>query len=277
MIIWLASYPKSGNTWVRLFLDALLNNDKNLDINNIKIGQFPQKFHFDGLVEETNNLKETSMNYIAAQDKINLDNKIKFFKTHSANWKAYNTSFTNLENTLGVIHIVRDPRNIITSVLNHFSKKNYSEAIEFMNNSTQRIWDNRDENEKFLTLISTWSNHYNSWKKIKKNNLLISYERLLNEPEKEFTKICNLLGQITDLNFGKDQILKAIDKCNFGNLQKIEAEKGFVEAVLDKDGNVKKFFNLGPNNNWKKLLDSKIKLEIEKLFQNEMKDLGYIN
>ena len=56
MIIWLASYPKSGNTWVRLFLNSLLNNNENLDINNIKIGQFPQKFHFDGLVEETKSI-----------------------------------------------------------------------------------------------------------------------------------------------------------------------------------------------------------------------------
>jgi hypothetical protein len=69
MIIWLASYPKSGNTWVRLFLNSLLNNNENLDINNIQIRQFPQKFHFDGLVKDTNNLKETSLNYIMAQDK----------------------------------------------------------------------------------------------------------------------------------------------------------------------------------------------------------------
>jgi hypothetical protein len=277
MIIWLASYPKSGNTWIRLFLDKLLNNNENIDINNIKSIQFPQKFHFDGLVKDTNNLKETSVNYIVAQDKINLDNKIKFFKTHSANWKAYNTSFTNFENTLGVIHIVRDPRNIVTSVLNHFSKESYPEAMKFMNNSAQQIWDNKNESEKFLTLISSWSNHYNSWKKFKKNNLLISYERLLNEPEKEFNKICNLLSKITNLSFKKNQILEAIDKCKFTNLQKLETEKGFVEAVSDKNGNVKKFFNLGPNNNWEKLLDPEIKSEIEKLFGNEMRDLGYIN
>ena len=243
-------------------MNSLLNNNENLDINDIKIDQFPQKFHFDGLVNDTNNLKETTLNYIVAQDRINLDNKIKFFKTHSANWKAYNTSFTNLENTLAVIHIVRDPRNIITSVLNHFSKENYLEALEFMNNSTQRIWDERNENKKFLTLISTWSNHYNSWKKFEKNNLLISYEKLLNEPEKEFTKICNLLNKVANLYFEKNQVYKAIDKCNFSNLQKLEAESGFVEAISDKEGNVKKFFNLGPNNNWKNLLDQKIKLQI---------------
>ena len=146
-----------------------------------------------------------------------------------------------------------------------------------MNSSAQQIWNSKDKNEKFLTLISTWSNHYNSWKKFQKNNLLITYEKLVSEPEKEFTKICNLLSKITNLSFRKNQILEAIDKCKFTNLQKLETEKGFVEAVSDKNGNVKKFFNLGPNNNWEKLLDPEIKSEIEKLFGNEMRDLGYIN
>ena len=146
-----------------------------------------------------------------------------------------------------------------------------------MNSSAQQIWNNKNENEKFLTLISTWSNHYNSWKKFQKNNLLVTYEKLISEPEKEFTKICNLLSKITNLSFKKNQILEAIDKCKFTNLQKLETEKGFVEAVSNNDEKSKKFFNLGPNNDWKKLLNPEITSEIEKLFENEMRDLGYIN
>ena len=88
MIIWLASYPKSGNTWLRLFLESLIFNEEILDINNIRISQFPQKQYFEGLVNNFDDLEEVSKNYINAQNKINLDNKIKFFKTHSAYWKA---------------------------------------------------------------------------------------------------------------------------------------------------------------------------------------------
>ena len=95
MIIWLASYPKSGNTWLRLFLESLIFNEEILDINNIKISQFPQKRHFEGLIKNFDDLEEVSKNYINVQNKINLDNKIKFFKTHSAYWKAYNTQFTD--------------------------------------------------------------------------------------------------------------------------------------------------------------------------------------
>ena len=276
MIIWLASYPKSGNTWLRLFLEYLLFNEEILNINNIKISQFPQKHHFEGLVNNFNSLEEVTKQYINAQIKINLDGKIKFFKTHSAYWKAYNTSFTNEENTQGVIHIVRDPRNIITSVINHFSKENYSEAFKFMNNSGQIIWDERNENQKLNTIISSWKNHYNSWKKFKKNNLLVHYEKLLSDPIFEFNKICNFLNKIAKFNFEKDRILKAVEKCNFNNLQNIENESGFVEAPIDLDGSKKKFFYLGPQNDWKKILDKKTLKYIENSFEIEMKELGYL-
>ena len=74
----------------------------------------------------------------------------------------------------------------------------------------------------------------------------------------------------------KKKILKAIDKCNFHKLQNIENKNGFVEAVSDKNGKDIKFFNLGPNNDWRNILDPKIALKIEKLFKNEMIELGYI-
>ena len=95
MIIWLASYPKSGNTWLRLFLESLIFNEEILDINNIKISQFPQKRHFEGLIKNFDDLEEVSKNYINVQNKINLDNKIKFFKTHNACVSYKNKWFTN--------------------------------------------------------------------------------------------------------------------------------------------------------------------------------------
>ena len=86
-----------------------------------------------------------------------------------------------------------------------------------------------------------------------------------------------MLSKVANLNFEKNQILKAIDKCNFSKLQKLETERGFEESVSDKDGNVKKFFYLGPKNNWKNILNPKITSEIEKLFEKEMRELDYIN
>ena len=79
--------------------------------------------HFAGLLGNLKDLNSLSENWILSQKLINLDNKIKFFKMHHVMYNFGKNSFTNYENTFGVIQIVRDRRNIITSILNYFNKK----------------------------------------------------------------------------------------------------------------------------------------------------------
>ena len=88
MIIWLASYPKSGNTWVRIFLNSLLFSDKNdSDINNLKIGQFPNRRNFEGITNNIDDVNQFAKNCIAAQSIINLSNKIKVnLQTKKIRW-----------------------------------------------------------------------------------------------------------------------------------------------------------------------------------------------
>ena len=276
MIIWLASYPKSGNTWVRLFLNNLLLSKKKFNINDKLIGQFPLRNHFNDISDKIDDLDEFAKNCINAQLKINLDNKIKIFKTHNAFWKWNNGeySFTNEENTLGVIHIVRDPRNVITSVMNYFHTENYDNAIEFM--KKDKILGGSSDDNSLPTIIASWANHYKSWKKFKKNYLLIKYENLLNNPNEEFFKITNYLQKITKLKVNDNNIFKAIKECEFVNLTTQEEAFGFDENSKKNKKLNKKFFNLGPKNNWENILEPKIKNEIEILFKEEMKDLGYL-
>ena len=134
MIIWLASYPKSGNTWVRSFLTSLLYNKNNeADLKSLAhIQQYPLRSHFANLVSDIDNLSELSSNWILSQKIINQDKKIKFFKTHHALCKYGDSFFTNGEVSLGAVHIVRDPRNVISSILYHYSKKNYEDAKNFL-------------------------------------------------------------------------------------------------------------------------------------------------
>ena len=274
MIIWLASYPKSGNTWVRIFINYLLffNKEEN-NINNIKIEQFPNKRHFTSIIEDFSDIKKILENSINAQDLLNLDGNLKFFKTHSANWKSDKNSFTNSSNTIGAIHIVRDPRNIITSLKNHFSKDNYDQLLNFMVNKKKFI-GSREVNKEFevATMISSWSNHYKSWKKIEKNYLLIKYENLLNNYD-EFYKIVRFLEINTKKMFSEKQVKMAIDFCKFENLKKQEDDFGFKEAPNE---NNKKFFFLGPKNDWKNILSKEIQKKIEDNFGVEMKELGYL-
>ena len=139
MIIWLASYPKSGNTWVKIFLNSILFSKDQIDINKNNIRLFPLRSDFNTLNVNIDNIKEFADNCLNAQNLINIENKIKFFKTHNALWKLGEKTFTNEDNTLGVLHIVRDPRNVITSLKNHFNRKNYEEALIFLKDQKKSI------------------------------------------------------------------------------------------------------------------------------------------
>ena len=112
MIIWIASYPKSGNTWIRLFLDSLFSSSKEFNINQNYISQFPLRKHFDGLTKDVNNQKHWG----ESQKKICDEKKIKFLKTHNSLIKAFEYDFTQPKYTLGVVYIIRDPRNVISSM-----------------------------------------------------------------------------------------------------------------------------------------------------------------
>ena len=284
MIIWLTSYPKSGNTWVRSFLVSLLYNKKNETnlegLNNIP--QYPLRSHFNNLLDNIDDINEVSSKWIISQKRINSDKKNKFFKTHHALCKIGKFSFTNYETSLGAIHSVRDPRNIINSILYHYSKKSFLEAKEFMLDETRALGKKFDPNspsvnQDMFTVLTSWKTHYLSWKNFKKNYLLIKYENLVSEPDKEFRKITKYLNDVMHIKIEEDKIDHAIESNSFENLKKIENRDGFKEAIKDKSsGEVKSFFNLGPNNKWEKILDSEIKDEIEKKFNVEMKELGYL-
>ena len=284
MIIWLASYPKSGNTWVRSFLNSLLFSENNkLNLNNILIDQFPNRRHFKGLVNDLDNFNEISKNWITAQEKINMDNKIKFFKTHNILCTIDGNNFTNSKNTLGVIHIVRDPRNVITSIKNHYSEKNYDDALSFLFDEHNFVGrdlkvkkDKYDESD-ILTLIASWQVHYNSWKVFPKNYHLIKYENLIKNPLDEFLLLSKFLTKISNISIDNNKIIKSVKENDFEKLKAVEMKDGFREAVKDKNTkNLVPFFNLGKNNNWKKLLEDKIINKIEKKFHNEMHELNYL-
>ena len=134
MIIWLASYPKSGNTWIRFYIISLLvGKQKNLNLNHLRaIMNYPHSTQFEGLVSDLFNLDEIAKNWITSQNKINSNKNLRFFKTHNMLGKYKGFPFTNSENTLGTIYVVRDPRNVVTSVKNHYSLSNYEEATKFI-------------------------------------------------------------------------------------------------------------------------------------------------
>jgi hypothetical protein len=276
MIIWLASYPKSGNTWVRGFIISLLytaEGTSNLE-DFKKINQYPLKSHFENLTTDFNDITKFKKYYHKSQDIINLDNKIRILKTHNALLNVDGDNFSSTKNTLGVIHIVRDPRNVVTSLKHHYSIPDYKKAKEFLFDERRIIIGNFDKKDYPLpTLLASWKTHYLSWKQVKLNYLLIKYENLLNNPIQEFKKISNYLSKLLTVKISEKKIENSIRSNSFNNLKKMEELNGFGEFIAHDN---KKFFNLGPKNNWETLLERKTADEIEDKFKNEMKELGYI-
>lgn len=279
MIIWLASYPKSGNTWVRYFLASLIySNQGKSGLDKLGyIMQYPKRDQFEKLISNFDDFNQIKQNWINSQIKINSDNKVKIFKTHHILCSLGDDNFTDERNTLGAIYVVRDPRNVISSILYHFNLSSTEEALNFIMEEKKFIGNMKNKiNYPLYTLIGSWKSNYNSWKNIGKNFLLVKYEDLILSPNTEFRNIANYISNIIGIKFSEKQIKNSIEESSFKNLRNIEDKNGFIESIEDPENKKKKFFNLGPNNNWKKNLEKKFIDRIEKSFNNEMKELGYI-
>ena len=185
MIIWIASYPKSGNTWIRsLLCTYLYSEDGNFNFSLLKkILKFPSKKYLKYFTNDLSDIKKVAGYWIASQERINLlnENKSIFLKTHSALCTLEKNPFTNKKNTQAVIYIVRDPRNVITSVGNHYSM-NIEESYNFMIDNNRILTGDKWGGDNFgiSEVLGSWSEHYKSWKNIKFAPILkIKYEDLI--------------------------------------------------------------------------------------------------
>ena len=284
MFVWLASYPKSGNTLVRSLLasyffskDGIFNFDL---IKNIK--QFPHAALFESLGFDIKNEKELIKNYIKVQESFNQKNLTQFLKTHSYLFNIEGNGFTDLNNSLGVVYIVRDPRNTVSSLAN-FLNISTTKAVDHLIHSTHigGIEKSYNKEEIIKTYTGTWNGNFNSWKSFKSNRkyLLIKYEDLIANKEQTLKKVLKFIHKLNNIKFEIDEVkLKNVmESTSFENMQNLEKDKGFIEARINKETQEKiPFFNLGPKNDWKKLLDLVTINKIEKAFKKEMEELGYL-
>ena len=284
MFIWLASYPKSGNTLVRSLLASyFFSKDGICNFSLIKnIKQFPNIKLFENLGIDIKNEREVIANYIRVQQSFNKKESTQFLKTHSYLFNIENNAFTDLNNSLGVIYIVRDPRNVVTSFANH-SSISVNESADHLINKWFREGDlNHSRNAERTTLYSgTWASNYKSWKSFKSQGkyLLIKYEDLINKKEELLLKMLKFIYKLNKKNFEVDKVKfkNVIDSTSFERMKVLEKEVGFNESKINKKTGEKiTFFNLGKKNDWKEIITPTIKEKIENAFKEEMKELGYL-
>ena len=264
MILWIASYPKSGNTWLRALISSYYYSKNGVFNESLlpKIDQFPTKKYLNNFNFNKNIIGETCKYWIKAQEEINREKKIRFFKTHNAFGKINNYDFTNKENSIGCLYIVRDPRNVFTSIKNHYELDN-EKALKWMTNDKQFLYNVEKVKEDGFSdfqFISSWKMNYISWKVQKKIPLkFIRYEDLLNETYAVFTDILRFINTLTNNNekINKSKLKTVLKTTIFEKLKQNEIKRGFSEAIPSQSNKSKKipFFNLGPQNDWRKILN----------------------
>ena len=280
MIIWIASYPKSGNTYLRSFLASYYySNNGKFDFEQLlKIHQFPNmKF---SKIKPTSK-EEASKYWIFNQNNFFNKTRLNFVKTHNCLLPFQGNEFTSSNETLGGIYIVRDPRNVITSITHHYSI-NYEKALDYMLDEDCSLLEKSfDQDYSNFTYLNSWSNHYKSWKNNKIFEILfIKYEDLEKNKEDTFKKIILFVEKITKKNskLNEKKFLNSVKSTNFSNLKNKELNEGFEESVYsNKTGKKINFFNLGFSNRWQKLLPIDIKDKVNEKFKKSLAELNYLN
>jgi hypothetical protein len=282
MIFWIASYPKSGNTWLRTLISSYYYSKDGFYNQSIlkNIRQFPEKSHYTSFEYNPSEITDTTRLWIKAQEKINEDKKIRFFKTHNIFGSVNNCKFTNKQNSIACIYIVRDPRNVVTSLKNHYELDD-EKALKWMTNNKHFIYDVGKVKESGygdFQFISSWEMNYKSWKNQKEIPVkIIRYEDLLKETYTVFTDVIEFINKTLNIKkINKDKIKKSVSSTFFHKLKNDEKNNGFEEAVPSKNnGETIPFFYLGPDNDWRKILDNNQKLKFNDIFKKQLKELGY--
>ena len=278
MIIWIASYPKSGNTYIRSFLASYFfseNGKFNFD-QLLKLHQFPSmKFSKNRIESE----EEASKYWIFNQKTFFDNDELNLVKTHNCLLKFRGNNFTSKDQTLGAIYIVRDPRNLITSFTHHYSFS-YEDALKFMMYDKAALVEKSADNDySNFTYLNSWSNHYKSWRDNDQfKTLFIKFEDLEDNKDKIFREIVKFINELNKNSMEVDEkkFINSINSTTFVNMKNKERNEGFEESVISKKtGKKLNFFNLGFNNRWQKILSNDIKQKMNVNFKNELKELGY--
>jgi aryl sulfotransferase len=272
-IWWLASYPKSGNTWLRIALASLLSG-RPADINAMPMVSLiaTNRAFFDNAlgiesanltIEQITKLRPRVYEIWTAEAKQPI-----YCKTHDAFGKtpAGEPLFSTTV-TLGAVYIVRDPRAVAVSLAHH-GARTIDEAIARMDDPASSPSSFTGRLHRHLTeLRGAWRDHVESWLSAPFPVHLLRYEDMHRDPHAAFTKVAAFLGLPND----RQRIAAAVDAASFSRLQAQERATGFIEKPIQAAA----FFREGSIDGWRRTLLPEQAAHIVDANETVMRRLGY--
>ncbi len=270
-IVWLASYPKSGNTWTRIFLaNYLVNGDRPVPINQA------HRFAMGDAIAKTYNM--VAGRPIDAKD-VNLTLQLRehvlrgivangadvnFVKTHNQMGEVEGKSLIPNGFTRSAVYILRNPLDVVLSYARHFGVS-HEQAAHSLADPDHVISATEHTVQQFL---GRWDGHVTGWATpAAYPQLILRYEDLLSEPQEHFGRLLTHIGIPVD----KARLDKAIRFSSFKELSGQESSAGFEE----KSHHTKAFFAKGRAGQWKDDLDPELVMQIRKDHRKVMEKFGY--
>lgn len=277
-LVWLASYPKSGNTWLRVFLYHVMRIAAGFPREADELNKLDRSSMYEARLFSLyanllgKPLQAASVNEVArirpkvhqmVADRLNT---VALIKTHNLLGHVGETPTVNFDVSAGAIYIVRDPRDIVPSLAKHHGTT-IDETIAMMAKSAYSTNNGREQASE---IWGSWSEHVLSWTMTPSETILVvRYEDMLAKPTETFAAMVRHLRQSPP----QEQILEAIELSSFDKLQKQEEASDFRERSPRAD----RFFASGKAGTWREKLTAAQAAEVERVHETQMRKFGYID
>ncbi|MCP5368816.1 MAG: sulfotransferase domain-containing protein [Hyphomicrobiales bacterium] len=272
-ILWLASFPKSGNTWVRAFLANFLSNGETpVDVNalpNFAMGDANADDYAQAAGKPVEALTAADLNRLrpAVHQRIAAARPgLVFVKTHSVLAKVGGVPTITPGVTAAAIYIVRNPLDVAVSMAYHYGYP-VADAVGGVCFDELEILPTGG---RIPQRVTSWGNHLRSWRAAPGLNVcLLRYEDMLADPETNFAKVTAFLGLPGD----RDRLRRAVRHSSFKILAQQERDRGFVESSQSPE----RFFRRGQAGGWRDELTAQQVAEIVEKNRDAMVEMGYLS
>ena len=272
MLVWLASYPKSGNTWVRTFLaNYLSNTDEPVSINSLNSSpNAASRRLLDSILgletADFGRVELLGMRSQAYRFLAKSSSEPIYLKTHDKYEIGPDGPLFTEDSAQGVVYIVRDPRDVAVSYAHHggCSLATSVRRLADANHGLARIVHSAQVQQ----LVGDWSSHVSSWLDCPLPLFVLRYEELSEKPEQMFGDLLNFLS----LPLEGERLQRAIEQSSFESLRKQEALNGFRERSLRSES----FFRSGRTGDGRRELSPELLESIARDHKHVMSRLGYL-